>query len=354
VPYLDWLKSQGHTVDLAIRNNGNIKFSSCDQCHYLNFPRVLFERENFNAYKRLQNIIMDGDYQLIHCHTPIPSAICRLSARKWRKQGGKVLYTAHGFHFYRGGPLSQWLTYYPVERWLSSYTDGIVTINKEDYEHARKFSSSTTKVHLIPGIGVASKFADAVLEDKVAIRQSLGLRPQDFVVTYIAEFIHRKNHQFIVKASGRLIEKIPNLKILFVGTGALLSQVKQLIVDNGQENLIHCLGYREDVQRIAHITDVAVSASLHEGLGLGLAEQMMCGIPVVASQDKGHAELVDHGVNGYIFQQGNAQEFIDDLVSLYESKELRQRMGAESKIKSQKFRIESSLSAMADIYSQYL
>lgn len=353
IPYLDWLTSQGHSVDLAIENRGNFKFTSCGQYHYMDFPRVALSRQHFKSFRQLRNVIETGKYQLVHCHTPIPSALCRLSARKWRQKGGKVLYTAHGFHFYRGGPVGQWLTYYPIEWFLSAFTDGIVTINQEDFEHAKKFSCGD-KVFLIPGIGVAKKFADRLQEDKLDIKKSFGFSADDFVITYIAEFIQRKNHRFIVKASEELAKRIPSLRILFVGKGVLLDQMKQLIAMKGLERTIYCLGYRDDVQRIAQITDVAVSSSFHEGLGLGLAEQMMCGIPVVASQDKGHAELIDHGVNGFLYPQGNLREFVNGVTSLYSTPELRLQMGEKSRVKSQKFRIENSLLAMAEIYQKYL
>jgi glycosyltransferase EpsD len=353
VPYLDWLTDQGHTVDLAIENRGNFRFSSCDQYHYIDFPRVAFSRQHFKSLKQLRDVIENGNYQLVHCHTPIPSALCRLGARRWRRRGGKVLYTAHGFHFYRGGPVRQWLTYYPVERFLSTFTDGIITINQEDFEHAQKFASRQN-VFLIPGIGIAQKFGEKLCESKVDIKKSFGFGADVFVMTYIAEFIHRKNHQFIVKAGKELAKRIPSLRILFVGKGVLLEEVKQLITASGLGNTIHCLGYRDDVQRIAHITDIAISSSRHEGLGLGLAEQMMCGIPVVASRDKGHAELVDHGVSGFLFPQGNVKDFIDSVTNLSSSPELRQGMGEKSRVKAQKFRIENSLLAMTKIYEKYL
>ena len=117
VPHIQWLKSQGHRVDLAIENRGGHSFDCVDDVHYLSFPRKLVSRSHPGTLRRLREIVETGEYQLVHCHTPIPSALTRLAARRWRRQGGKVLYTAHGFHFYRGGPIARWLTYYPVE-WL--------------------------------------------------------------------------------------------------------------------------------------------------------------------------------------------------------------------------------------------
>ncbi len=353
VPYLDWLKSQGHTVDLAVENRGNYKFTSCEQYHYLKFPRKALSWQHIKSFENLRKIITNGNYQLVHCHTPIPSAICRLSARDWRDRGGKLLYTAHGFHFYRGGSLWKWCTYYPVERYLSSFTDGIITINNEDYCHAKEFGSGAS-IYQIPGIGIAEKFTRTLSEDPIDIKQSFRIGPNDFVITYIAEFIPRKNHRFIVRATGELLKKIPQLKILFVGDGTLLNRVRQMISKSGLEKAIYCLGFRDDIQRIANITDIAVSSSLHEGLGLGLAEQMMCGIPAVASRDKGHAELVDHGVNGFLYDQGNILEFTNFIAAIYDSLEMRQRMSIEANKKAQLFHIRNSLEAMAKIYSQYI
>ena len=124
LPYFEYLKSRGHSLDIAveIRGNGIVPFT--DKIFNLPFKRTLFTLQLFTAFRELKKIINDGQYDLIHCHTPIPSALTRLAARKFRKNGLKVLYTCHGFHFYRNAPLFNWLVYYPVEKMLSASTDG--------------------------------------------------------------------------------------------------------------------------------------------------------------------------------------------------------------------------------------
>ena len=304
--------------------------------------------------RRLRRIIETGQYQLIHCHTPIPSALTRLASRRWRRRGGKVIYTAHGFHFYRGGPIARWLTYYPLEWLLSGFTDAIVTINREDFGYVRR-NMRHKAPFLIPGIGIdSSRFKPADDKEKARLRAELGYREADFIALYTAEFILRKNHAFIVDAARILVREIPNLKILFAGTGPELDRIQSRIQAAGLQDHVVCLGFREDVPSLAAISDVGVSSSRHEGLGLGIAEQMMCRVPVVATEDKGHRELIDHGVNGFLFPQGDHVTFCESLNALYSSPELRKEMGQAASRKAEAFRIERSVAAMGEIYSQLL
>jgi glycosyltransferase EpsD len=81
---------------------------------------------------KLKNIIADNDYDIIHCHTPVGGALARIAARNYRKRGTKVIYTAHGFHFFEGSPVKNWILYYPLEKWLSRFTDVLITLNSEE------------------------------------------------------------------------------------------------------------------------------------------------------------------------------------------------------------------------------
>jgi glycosyltransferase EpsD len=302
----------------------------------------------------LKEIITDNNYKVIHCHTPIPGVLTRLAAIKARKNGAKILYTAHGFHFYKGGPLKNWLFYYPVEWLLSGCTDDIITINAEDYNYINNRMWHKNS-HYIKGIGVDDeKFKTLTYKEILQIRMEYGFKPDDFILLYIAEFIHRKNHKFIIETLPELVKFIPDLKILFAGTGILLESMKVYSKKLHVDQHIEYLGFRNDIEKLAAITDVGISSSRQEGLGLGIAEQMICSKPVVASFDRGHKEMVNHGENGFLFRQGNHIEFIEYIIKLYNDQELRKRMGEKSNLEAQKFLINNSLRSMADIYSQYI
>jgi glycosyltransferase EpsD len=354
IPHIEWLNENGFAVDIVIENRGNHKIPFISQRFELAFPRSPLNRVYFSTFSRLKSIISSEHYDLIHCHTPLPSVVARLAARRARKEGTKVLYTAHGFHFYKGAPLKNWLMYYPAEYLLSAFTDGIVTINKEDfgYINGKMFHKDS---FYIKGIGVNSqRFRPFSHEEIVTTREALGFSQDAFILLYVAEFIPRKNHRFIIQTLPELKKKIPHLKVLFVGKGVLLEQMKDLARNLDVNKTIDFLGFRNDIPHLAAIADIGISSSKHEGLPIALVEEMLCSVPVVAPIDRGHKELIEQGVNGFIFQQNDKKGFIRAIVNLFENPDLRKKMGEKALEKAQEFKIENSLASMAQIYKKYL
>lgn len=354
MPYLKWLSDNGVQVDIVVENRGNLEFEGVTNNFNLNFPRSFTKKELLVSYKKLKNIIDNEKYNIIHCHTPIPSMLTRLAARDARSKGTKVLYTAHGFHFYKGAPLSRWLLYYMAEYALSKFTDAIITINEEDFGHVNNKMLHKDSFY-IKGIGVDSiRFRPLNKEEKRNKRLELGIDPGQFVLLYVAEFISRKNHEFIIRTVNSLQNTIPNLQVLFAGKGELQDRMKTLTKELKVDNAIKFLGFRKDIHILSAIADVGISSSKHEGLGLALAEEMFCKVPIVASYDRGHKEMVVQGVNGFMFRQGNAQEFVQYINLLYKDEKLRLQMGEQAYNIAQEFEIKNSLNAMKDIYKRYL
>ena len=354
IPYLEWLAGQGHQVDLAFEDRGGISFEMARHEYRLPFPRSLNPAALRNSYQGLKRVIEAGDYDVLHCHTPIPSALTRLAARRWRKRGGKLLYTAHGFHFYKGGPLRNWLTYYPTELILSHLTDFIVTINSEDLAHAKNplWGAASAK---IPGVGIQPRgFSKATPEERLALRRELGFGDEDFILLYVAEFIPRKNHRFLIDAARELRAAIPGLRIVFLGRGELLEQCKGLATRLGLQETVLFMGFRQDVAHFARIADIGISASRHEGLGIALLEQMMCAVPVVASSDRGHREFVEPGSTGFLFGQNDRQDFAGHIRKLHDDSALRASMGEQAHRRAQDFTLSRSLDEMARIYEGFL
>lgn len=354
LPYLKWLKENGCEVHLAVENRGNLKIPNVDQFFYLPFPRSPFHIANYTSYKKLKHLINNDNYDLIHCHTPIPSMLTRLAARKARRKGTKVLYTAHGFHFYKGGHVKNWLFYYPMEWFLSLFTDGIVTINIEDYLVAKN-KMRAREAFYIKGIGVnPTKFQPLDNEKKTEICKALGYNENHFILLYIAEFIPRKNHQFVINSIPELVKNIPNLKVLFAGKGKLLDEMRKHANKNNLSSHIDFLGFVKDVSPYAAIADIGISSSKQEGLGLGLAEEMFCSVPIVATMDRGHKEMIIHGETGFMFEQENQEEFVKYIALLHQDSNLREKMGKKSLERAQLFSIENSIKSMTRIYHIYL
>lgn len=354
LPYIKLLREKGYQVDAAVEIRGNGQVAGINHLYNLPFKRTLFTAKLIKAYLGLKEIINNGNYNVIHCHTPIPAALTRLAAKQARIKGTKVLYTAHGFHFYKGAPLSYWLTYYPIEKWLSRYTDAIVTINKEDYDVVKTKFKRTVAYH-INGIGVdLSRFKSLANTDKDQIKHSIGLPENAFTLLYAANFITRKNHQFIINCLPELKKEIPTLKVLFAGSGILIDKMKKQVKILGLEDTVHFMGFYKDINRLLAITDVAISASKQEGLGLALAEAMICNVPVVATKDRGHNELIKHGENGLLFTQNSKKEFIENIVMLYNNPQQAMMLSSRATKEINKFSIANSLTAMNTVYDKYL
>ncbi|MDW7761966.1 MAG: glycosyltransferase family 4 protein [Acidobacteriota bacterium] len=354
LPFLKWLKENGCIIHLAAEKRGDVVFDDIDQVFYMPFPRSPLNRVYFSTYNKLKMIIDQECYDLVHCHTPLPSFIGRLAARSSRKKGTKVLYTVHGFHFFKGAPLKNWLIYYPAEWFMSFFTDAIITMNSEDFSYINE-KMPHKKTYIIPGMGVdPKKFHPFTEEEKIACRKKLGFDPKSVILLYVAEFIPRKNHELIIPAIKKTITKNPNVKVIFAGKGPLIEKIKKLAVNVGLDKDIEFLGFRDDIPELTGISDIGISASRHEGLPISLLQEMFCGLPVVAPIERGHNELIADKENGFLYPQNDHISLAIALQKLIDDPELRVQMGKKSLKRARLFSIENSLKAMAEIYEIYL
>ena len=355
IPYIKWFKEHGFIVNVAARMNIDNPIEYCDKFIDIPFERSPYSKGNISAYKALKAVIYNGQYNIIHCHTPMAAALTRLAARKMRKNGLTVIYTAHGFHFFRGAPLLGWLLYYPAEKFLSRFTDIIITINKEDFLSITDLNFKCKDSYIVPGVGVNTESViDSNDETKKKLRKSYGYSDNDFILFYAAEFIKRKNHRLIIEQLPSLSKKIPNIKILLAGRGELLVEMKKLAEHLGVNRYVDFLGYRRDIPELVAMSDVGVSSSLQEGLGITVAEDMFAGLPVVVSYDRGHKEMVIDGFNGYFFDINKPEQFSDKIYELYKYPEKRILMGLNAKKSIQKFSIENALAAHISIYKSVI
>ena len=245
--------------------------------------------------------------------------------------------------------------YYPMERWLSRYTDAIVTINQEDYELVKNRGFRNRDTYKIPGIGINTERLIVTDEEtRHSLRREYGYDENAFIMIYIAEYIERKNHRFILEALPEIVKEFPNVKVLFVGRGVLMERMKALASTLHVEGHVDFLGFRKDIGQLIALSDIGISASRQEGLPMNMAEEMYAGLPVVASEDRGHKELVDNGGNGFIFKQGDTREFVSQVLRLAKDPGMRAEFGKSASQKMQRFTLENALKEMAYIYERYL
>lgn len=266
--------------------------------NHLPIPRNIFDVKNiFRSYKGLKELLKENNFSLVHCHSPIGGVIARLAGKKIRKHGLKIIYTAHGFHFFKGAPIKNWIIYYPIERYLSKFTDTLITINKEDYERAQNFFQGN--LEYIPGIGVDTrKFSNDIVKSK-DIREKIGLKPNDFVLISVGQLSKRKNHSIVLKALSKI--KNDKLKYVIIGFGELQEELEKMAAELGISDRIFFLGYRADINELLHAADCFIFPSLQEGLPVSLMEAMAAGLPILCSEIRGNTDLINSNNNGIYF-----------------------------------------------------
>ena len=353
-PHIEMLIREGHTVDLACNATDrplDVLYHDLGcQSFQIDFSRSPLSPSNVRAYKQLDNVIKNGHYDVVHCHTPNASVITRLVCRKYRKENGlKVFYTAHGFHFFKGAPKQNWMVYYPVEKWCSRYTDKLITINIEDYTLAKqKFHAE--EVHYIPGVGVDLSRFEGVQTDKAEKRYEIGVPENAFLLLSVGELNVNKNHQVIVRALAQLSRK--DIHYAIAGEGDQRDSLTELAASLGVSDRVHLLGYQNDIPKLMYAADVFCFPSHREGLGLAAIEAMACGLPLITSNVHGINDYSENGVTGYKCASTDVEGFAKAIEKSAQSKEERERIGEYNRTLAKKYDVIRIVDIMKTVYFQ--
>lgn len=321
------------------------------RCWDIPFSRSPYSLKNWRAFKELSRLFEVYRFDLIHVHTPVAAFLGRYLARA---QGqGPVLYTAHGFHFYHGAPLKNWLLYYPLERLAAPLTDGLIVINDEDYQVARRMGFKPGKnLFYVPGVGVdLEKYTGP--PGSGALRKELGISQEEIVITCIAEFSPVKNHAFLLKAWEKVASSITGVHLCLVGEGKLRKRLEHKVQTLGIPR-VYFLGFRQDIPKVLQDTDIFVLVSCREGLPRAVMEAMAAGKPVVASNVRGNRDLIEHGRTGFLVELGDVEGLAGYLEMLARDESLRLSFGAAGREKIKDYSLEKALTEMEAIYSRYL
>lgn len=353
LPYFQWFQDMGWEVHVAAGGNMNLPF--VDEKFSIPIRRSPFHPENLSVYRRLKRLIQDNGYDMIHCHTPVGGVLARLAARQARQKGTKVLYTAHGFHFCDGAPLKNWLLYYPIEKFLSSYTDCLITINEEDYERAKQMKKTDCSAKKIHGIGVnTDRFHPVSREESERLREKHGFGAGEFILVYPAELNGNKNQGLLIETAALLKNRIPELKLVFAGEGAMEEPYRKKAESLGVSDMVRFYGFCRDIHELIQLADLSVASSIREGLGMNLLEGMAAEKPAVAADNRGHREIIEDGVNGFLVPAGDSAAFADRIEKLYRSPGLRKAMGQEGRRTAECFSETRTVKEMAHIYAGYM
>ncbi|KFJ42147.1 glycosyltransferase family 4 protein [Francisella philomiragia] len=305
IPTLKMLKEMGYEVHVCAKNDyrnaAECQVPFCDKYINIGFNRTPLSIKNYKSYNQLKKLMLNEQYDIVHCHTPVPSALTRLAIKNF-KHKPKVIYTAHGFHFYKGAPIKNWLIFYPIEMYLSKYTDVLIIINQEDYSIVKtKFKAK--EIRLVNGVGVdVDKFKSLSNAEKNKLREKLGFDNDDFIIVYVAELVRNKRQLDLIRA----VQQVNNIKIklLLIGQGIEHSNYSEYIENNNLDNQVELLGYQNNINEWLNITDLYISPSEREGLPVNILEALAVGLPVLASNCRGNRDLISEE---YLFEVGDIQ-----------------------------------------------
>lgn len=354
VPHVKYLSAHGFSIELACSDVGGrldelrTALDGIAPVHVVRLVRSPFSPGNRKGYGDLKRIIDGNRWDVIWTNEPVMGVMTRLAAKKARKSGAKVVYMVHGFHFYKGAPLRNWLLYYPVEKYCSRLCDIIVTINQEDYRRAKKLHAK--QVEKINGIGLDTEQFAACTVDRAEKRKELGVPESAFFVVSVGELKDHKNHEVMIRA----LEKVHNSQIVYgiCGKGELLEPLKKLANKLGIAKQILFFGYRRDIPEILHTADLFAFPSKRDGLGLAALEAMACGLPLLTSDIRGISDYVENDINGFRYQTEDISGFTDGLKRYSENCSLCKQFGTYNMHVVSKYDIHVVEKRLLEILSQ--
>lgn len=357
--FIKQLVEEGHQVDIAC----NETVSAVPDCYRewgcsvypISCSRSPLNKGNLTAIRQLRSIVKEGGYELVHCHTPIAAMCTRLACRPLRKRGVKVFYTAHGFHFYKGAPLKNWLLYYPAEKLCSYFTDVLITMNQEDYSLALK-KMKAKRVEYVPGVGIDTQrfmlSEEERAEKRKIIRQRHGIPETAKLLLSVGEVNENKNHGVVIEALSKL--DLEDVYYIICGQGPMMDERKALAQKLGLGERVVFAGYRNDVPDYYQAADIFVFPSFREGLPVSVMEAMASGLPVICSNIRGCTDLVEDGTNGFLINKDDVRSLSSVIGRLLEEKTLCSNFGEASQKLIKGFCIETVIEKMKALYNPVL
>lgn len=320
--------------------------------HHIDFIRNPFNPKNYKAYKQLNLLIKNEKYDVIHCNTPIGGVLGRICARK--ANISEIIYTVHGFHFYKGAPLINNILYKNIEKYFSKITNTIITINKEDYNNALNFKNinKNLKVFYVPGVGIKRSDIINTENNRSCLLEELHIKDDAFLIISAGELNNNKNQEVVIKTLAEI--KNPNIHYLICGIGQNKEMLKIKVEKFGLEKNVHFLGFRNDIVKLMKCSDIFVMPSFREGLSRAVMEAMASGLPVIASEIRGNVDLIEEGKNGYLFNPNDAVKLKEIILSLVNNCKEIDRISKNNIEGSAKYDFNNIKDEIKSIYSGVL
>lgn len=344
-PYLAELKTMGAEIHCAWAG-GDEPAENIDRIIPLPLAKSMTSPDNFRAALQLRKIIRREGYDAVIVHTSLAAFFLRLALLGLRNRP-KCLNMVHGYLFDDDSPRLKGRILLWAERICARVTDLVLTMNRWDYALARE-KRLGKRVDFIPGIGVDFSAMDS---GGGGLRESLGIDNEAFVMIYPAEFSERKNQSFLIALLPQLPE---NAVLVLPGRGEKLEQCRAMAAELGLEKRVIFPGYVNGMGPWYDMADAAVSSSRSEGLPFNIMEAMHFSLPAAATAVKGHEDLIEHGVSGFLFPFGDERACVEAIKRLMEEPALRHAMGGKAREKAAEFSLERVLPVVMVKYIEFL
>ena len=354
IPSIEAAQSLGYEVHLA----ANYRDFKDDPekygviLHHIDIARSPFHKQNLTAYKQMMELLKKDKFDVIHCNTPVGGLLGRVCGAKTGVR--KILYTAHGFHFYKGAPWINKTVFKFIEKRLAHQTDAILTMNREDFDTAQCFRLRTKngKVYFVHGVGIDSQTLRETTVNKDALRSELGIPKEAVLLISVGELNKNKNNKIVIEALGGL--KRQDIHYIVCGAGGEEENLQQLATQVGTEKQVHFLRYRTDIPQLLKAADIFVLTSFREGLSRSIMEAMAAGLPCMVSNIRGNVDLIQESKGGFLCSPQDSKYFAEKLDELASDEQLRLRMGAFNLQAVESYDVQNVKREMMDIYLQEL
>lgn len=335
MPTINFLRQNGHKVDVAAE--GIVKSGLVDNSYDLTFRKKIYSPKNFGTINQLSKLIKSEAYDVIISNTTLAGIITRLALPKVKKKRPYHIYICHGYLFKEDNSKKS-LMYRAIEKSTASKIDLLLTMNREDFQIAKKYSLCRN-IQFINGMGINTEKFPVISSEKIKnYRSSLGISENDFVFLCVGEFSDRKNQKLIINAFSDFAKIKTNSVLLFAGNGEFLDEAKQLAEFKEISHKVQFLGQISDMNILYRSSQAVISSSHSEGLPFNIMEALECNIPVVASNVKGHKDLIIDGFNGFLFDDNDKKALFEKMLAITDNdtyKDIKQNSFLESKYKSE-------------------
>ena len=349
-PYLKYFNNIGYEVHTV--SDDDKLLDGVSKSYKISIKRTPYSLKNVLGIFQFRDILKKENYDIIHTHTPMGAFITRIVFCLMKKNNTKIIYTAHGFHFFKGCSIINYILYFPIEKLLSRYTDMIITINKEDYNFAKKHFK--TNIKYVLGVGFdEDKFKNKLNKvEKNKLRNFLGLNDNDYIISYVAEISKRKRQDYLLKVISRM--NITNEKFLFIGDDSNSYKIRKMIKKYNLDDVVKIIGFKVNISDYLDISDMIISVSKQEGLPLNIMEAMYKEKPIIVTNCRGNRDLINNMINGIVVDLNNKDELIESIKYLKNNKNITKNMATKNRELSNKYSIKTIMPKMEKIYKELM